>query len=703
MKNKLINIGVNKMKLNKMKYVLLLVLFALPASMFGALNDEFLSVTSYSDVTTNYKSIEGDGGVKIPASNFERYPALITDQRDGYYKVNLDWPFSFAGTDRTTMYICVNGFVTFDTPLNLNQRNSDGLFENQLSTYAKNVIAPFWGDHFYRTDATGGYTKSAILIKKTADYVTVEWKNINMNAVAGNFFPSSIGNFQLTFKKSADPLTNQGDIEFSYGLVNGGLGATVITEGATIGLKGDGGTTNKADFLNGLCNDTTNLVACDPTDSREKTSIWQPSGGTNIKILFTHFPTTTLMHMWGDGDTDLSHGFGSRHFGEAQNRFVTFADVRAILRSVATEKPLDSIRGRHAYHADVNHNGRFALLDSSIWLRSTVGSYPFKYVDDQGRTVSELPSVTDPDSMVLVDQTSPVSNTFEWKDADDILVPEDSTVKHNIITRSYNWNDSIPADVPSLTQVYWLADEHDASFIVSYLSVQITNLPWIYDIIGYKDINFRKASNMEPLASDVNFGTAVKTAKNTYSIPVYANGIIQDGVSLRIKTDAAITDVNSDNANSSNIVLSDFDKGNMVIVTNADYNSSTAIAWLEINTDKSTVDLSGIRLNGETLENRTINLRKSSNEQELIDANKVIVRSIPSGVSLDCSFEIDGLYTAGIYDLMGNFVASLGTKQFEAGETMNFEWNNLSNQSGMYMYRISGDAGVYSGKINIVK
>ncbi len=702
MKNKLINIGVIKMKLNKMKYVLLLVFFALPASMFATLSVEFKSVTVYGDAGSNYQSIEGEGGTSvIPASSFQRYPAMVTDQRDGYYEVDLDWGYNFAGTNRNKMWICVNGFVTFEPPLNLSQRNSDGLFENALSTYAKNVIAPFWGDHFYRTDITGGYTVSKILIQKTSESVTVEWKNINMNAVAGNFFPSSIGNFQMKFFKSSSILTNQGDIEFSYGLVNGGMGGTVITEGASIGLKGDGGSVAKADFLNGLCNDTLDLGGCTPSDSRIKSSVWQPSGGTNLKILFTHFPVSTLFASWGDGDTDLSHGFGFRHYGEPQNRFVTFADVRAILRSVATETALDSVRGRHAYHADVNHDGRFALLDTAIWLRTTIGAPPYKYVDDQGRTVELLPSLADPDILVLVDQTTPVASTFTLDNADDILVPDDSIVKRNIPTRSYNWNDSIPAEVPSLTQVYWQANERDASMIVAYLSVQITQLPWIYDIIGYKDINFNKSSNLEPLASGINFGDAIKTAKNTYTIPVYANGIVQDGISLRLKTDAKISDVSAANENS-NIILSDYHAGNMVIVSDADYTSTKPIAVIELITDKNTVDVSGIRLDGIELDNKTITLNKSSSSLENY-GEKIIVHNNQSGVTLECRFDKDGVYAASIYDMMGNLVADLGSNNFEAGLTMNFQWNTLSNPSGVYFYRIEGDMGNYSGKINILK
>ena len=94
----------------------------------------------------NYQTLSpGFGVTRLDASQFvDNFNNNNRD--DGYVKVTLPFTFNFNGVDRTQLWICVNGFVTFNQPLNLSQESSTFLFVNQVNSYQNNVVAPFWGD-----------------------------------------------------------------------------------------------------------------------------------------------------------------------------------------------------------------------------------------------------------------------------------------------------------------------------------------------------------------------------------------------------------------------------------------------------------------------------------------------------------------------------------------------------------------------------
>ena len=117
----------------------------------------------------------------------------------------------------------------------------------------------------------------------------------------------------------------------------------------------------------------------------------------------------------------MSKGIGRKHEGMPQNRFVTVNDARIIMRSVVTNTPLDSVRRRNAFHADVNHNGRY------WWPR--------------------------PDSI------SPIN----WRDMYE--------------------GDNLPPQVNTIKRVYYHAHEYDASLSLHYISARIPSLPWLLDTI----------------------------------------------------------------------------------------------------------------------------------------------------------------------------------------------------------------------------
>lgn len=676
------------MRFNLIRYTLALIVMAVAS--VGVLNagieTEFLSI---SITKGDYTSVQGNADL-YDADEFINYPANQEDPDDGYVEIDLPWTWNYAGQDRNKMWVCVNGFITFVQPQNLPQNRPNGLFIDDDNTYQQAVIAPFWGNHYYRTAANDpGYSPSRIYVQETSEYIVVEWRDLNINDPS---VPSSIANFQVKLFRSTDETqTFQGDVEFAYGLVNvPGQGNVVITQGASIGMKGLGD-----DFLNGLCyfdeDLGTNPYCNERTTSEELSNVWQPSGGTNKRIMFSSNPVVNILSDWGDGDTDLSHGFGGRHFLLPQNRFVTFNDVRMVMRSVTSQVPLDSILGRQAFHADADHDGRFAILDTNIWERNALG----QFVDDQGRSVNQFPEYDQFNNITgyyYVDQDSQT-----WTDPVDVLVPDDSTVKHTIETRSRNWQDDIPADVPSLNQVYWSADENDARWIVSYLSVKVPSLPWIYDTTMEKG----KLTSIEPIANDVRFGEPMNNGTYGYKVPVYLNGKTEAGVSAKFNFDAEVEDVEVLGNGEYN--LYDVHEGNVVIVTDGNYTSDEPVAYIHFATDKELINVEGIRLNDVDLNNKSIKVNTESD----VDAINASPNPFSSSTRITMNIPESGNYTVIVYDALGNPVKVLTDGELNVGP-YSIDWDgtdmrNMPVENGVYIYQLTGSNTSESAKVVLAK
>jgi hypothetical protein len=498
------------------------------------------SLTLKSDVPGEFKSLHLVqknyepivGGTVLDAVDFIKPPA-IQDADDGYAKISIGFPFEYNGEVYTELWICVNGFITFDSPNFLKQANPTGLFKDLPSTYQQNVVAPFWGDHVYRTDieALQLYTRTRIIYKRESDKLTIEWRDLNINDKTK---PSSIADFQVILYKSDDPATPQGDIEFAYGQIGGNTLTTeteVITRGASVGIKGE-----FDDFINGLwpCTDdpadSTFCVLPQATDSTNLSNAWQPSGASNYRILFTAQKTLNVEEFWGDGDVDFSKTPAERHFGLPQNRYVTFNDVRLILRSMATQVPLDSVRRRAAYHGDVNHNGRYFY-----------------------RTVS--PGVTE---------------------------------KVEITTRSMNYFDDLPSEVTSLKKVFYQVNEHDAAVIMTYLAASVPELPWVHDttvFIGKK---------AQLTADNIVLGEKV-IHNGVTSIPVYINKNHNGPLSFSFDVNGTVENVelNIDNE----IKLANKSANGVYFASTGEFTSSEPVLYVDVTNLDGNLQLNNIRVN----------------------------------------------------------------------------------------------------------
>lgn len=409
-------------------------------------------------------------------------PPNIQDADDGYHRIDIGFPFEYNGEVYTELWICVNGFVTFDRPNFLPQTNPNGLFRDLPSTYQQNVLAPFWGDHIFRNkvDELNNYVETTISYKGDADKMVIEWKDLN---IMDKTKPSSIADFQVILYRSDDPATPQGDIEFAYGQVGGNpltSETTVVTKGASVGIKGE-----FDDFMNGLFPisdepDGTSGVSAAATDSTNLSNAWQPSGASNYRILFSAKKTLNIEEFWGDGDVDFSKTPGERHFGLPQNRYVTFNDVRLILRSLATGIPLDSVRRRAAYHGDVNHNGRYYFRDNGGMLE-----------------------------------------------------------KVEIRSQDENYFDNIPNEVTSLKKVFYQVNEHDAAIILQYLSASTTQLPWL---IPDEVVFDPKQSNV---ADNIVIGEKEVLNGNTV-VPVFINNNHYGPLSVSFDVNASVNGVRTE-------------------------------------------------------------------------------------------------------------------------------------------------------------
>ena len=178
----------------------------------------------------------------------------------------------YNGMQTWQINISINGWISLG-----HQSFPISSADNKLlfSTSAPyNVIAPYWGDHYYRTNEPGYRPSSITAVDSVYDdpnpnappgsqlgYFTLEWKDLNVNVKSD---PSSIATFQLHLIEN--PMANDKNapdhrviIEFDYGTYGVKLGAAVGIEDST-----------GSSFINAMSpKDPTSTLLC---------NTWPPSG-----------------------------------------------------------------------------------------------------------------------------------------------------------------------------------------------------------------------------------------------------------------------------------------------------------------------------------------------------------------------------------------------------------------------------------------
>lgn len=568
------------------------------------------------------------------ATEFWLYPnPNMMDNDDGYTRVDIGFDFDYNGTVYNSLWINVNGFVTFNNPLATRANTSVGLFEYEPSTYPGNVIAPYWGDHYYRLqdERFDGWmpSKISVYLDETpgSEVFTIQWKDLNIN---DKTIRSSVGNFQLKLYKSQTPASDKGNIEFCYGTVGGNPYTQlneVITRKASVGIKGIDQFLDEADFMNGLffgwdkdyaiTNDTEN------TGLDIFTNEWPPSGATDRRIVFQAIPVVGLEEWWGDGDVDFSKAEGQRDFGRPQNIFVSINDARLIMKAVARDEPLDSVRKRTAYHGDVNHDGRF-------------------YYNNQGQR-TDIP----------------------WKDE--------------------KYFQNLPPGISSISRVFYQANEYDAAMIIHYLGARIPELPWLYDWPQYGKFT------PENVATGIRFGEVVTLPNGNLQVPVSLNGSFEGPVAMKFDMNSNVVNINNINVDG-NIVSSSFHDGNVVVVGSGAFNANQVMVYVEFTSEDAEIDVTGVRFNGKEVENLILSAETSADE-----VFSMINSPNPFTANTLIQFNVveSGAYKLEIYDMVGNVVRTLLDSELNAGLQSEM-WDGLDEngnkvESGVYVYRLTGN------------
>lgn len=611
----------------------------LPQTAIAQVFGEFNTIT----LVENKPYDEFSDGTLIPANLFSLGPNFNeTNKKDGYYRVNLGFDFEFNGEIFNQAWICVNGYITLSPPPFLASPNPQALFLD-ANNYPTNVIAPFWGDHYYRDESDffqQGFVVSGISYKTVSEFddegnerkvFIVQWKDLNINYMLdGEAVKSSVGNFQVRLYESYDPYSRQGDIEFAYGSIGPRnrpdiTDTRVITRGAVVGIKGEGKIVGEgADYLNGLLFDRDIDLASTRTDVTQN---WQPSSGSDKRILFVASIRFNVAEWWGDGDVDFSKAIGNKHFGMPQNRFVTVNDVRLIMKSVATGIPLDPVRRRAAYHADVNHNGRY-------------------YYNNEGEKVK-------------------------------------------ITKRSKVFTDDLPNEISSIKQVLFEANEYDAAWILRYIGGRIVELPWLIDT----SVNYGKLA-AEEHANHIKFGNVTVLGNGTVQVPVYLNGSINHALGLKFDVNAEILDVIKYETDATNLVVMT-NQNTVVVSGEGKFSSVDPVVILKLRLNDGSLNMTNIRFNDNEVGdlNLVVNTIETGNVSALTLSNTP--NPFAESTLINVNIAQTGTYSLNIYDLQGNLVKEIFNAELTA-DVHTYQWdgsdmNNNTVSNGIYIYKLRGN------------
>jgi hypothetical protein len=628
----------------------------------------------------------------LAPSAFVLPPTNVNDLDDGYARIDFpqSFRFNYNGTVHSSVFVSVNGFITFDNTKLVPAKQSVGLFTNS-SSYPDNAIAPFWGDHKLRVNADipRGYQPTEIswaidvdrnetcdTIKYTRTNPTtgaqetfvrrcliVQWKSLNINDSTVN---SSVANFQARLYEATETDNNQGDIEFAYGQVAGNpftSNTTVVTRGATVGIKGSGGFPGfLSDFWNGLLYSPA-LGANARTDS---TSAWQPSGGRSDAVIrFSAIPRFT-QDIWGFGDANFSGVRGQKHFGLAQNRIVTMEDARVIMRSIVTRQFLDSVWKRQAYQGDVTHSGRFYFTKLN---RAFTG-----------------------DSIVA-------GQTIVWRRTIDVDQFTGQQVRRDLFEGDglYGVGGRAP-DISALNQIYYEVTEYDAATIIKYIRGGLPFLPWVRDN-DTPGVDFGKVGN-EIAATNVRFGTATHLADGSVRVPVFLNGVHDGAFGARFASNVEILDVTP--VQGSGIVVNpDFTNDVAVVTGHGQIDPNVAVAYVTFKSAPE-IRISDIRFNERNRADVTLNLVESTEQGVLVTPNPMT-----TSAAINVTVPETGNVVVRVFNTYGDLVATLFDGVTAAG-TLPLTWNgtNGNGQSvaqGAYVVRVDAVGNSTSTRVNVVR
>ncbi|MBS1904198.1 MAG: T9SS type A sorting domain-containing protein [Bacteroidetes bacterium] len=331
-------------------------------------------------------------GTVINILDFKTFAGVV-DLDDGVANdVPTGFTFDYNGNSYNTVNVCVNGWATVghrDRPVITHDK-----YYIFLPNEPNNTLAPFFGDHIYRTlaDKPAGYTPTVIWYTTNSvpdpnpnaapgsflHTFILEWKNLNINDKSN---PNSIATFQIQIVENSmandlDLPDHRATIQFHYGPI-GNLG-NVKTQGCTVGIDDSTGYS----FMNGLFPSLVDGENPARTNTDSLTTCWPPASCLPGRVISFDPEGRGTLAQWGDGDADLTQltSFDPKVVNN-QNRFVTIADADLILGATAQAyPPLDSVEGRNAFHGDCNHNGQYQNPQFAPYFFYRVTPYDAAYI-----------------------------------------------------------------------------------------------------------------------------------------------------------------------------------------------------------------------------------------------------------------------------------------------------------------------------------
>ncbi len=621
-------------------------------------------------------------GIQIPRSQFrDNFAPNVIDPDNGTTgAISIGFPIEFDNQMYTQFYISVNGWVSVQVVGAYQTDDAYSLFTDQRPN---EVFAPFFGDHYLRTPSFDDtdpqarpYTPSTIRYVNTTvngrNVLIVEWENLNINyrfdptqpdnpyAPIANVKPqaTSVGSFQLwIYEAPANAVAPQPTIEFHYGPIGPGrplpdtVGAVVKTSGCSVGISGapqvNGGTPS---YLNAVAFRESGQNVDSAKLSKRLTRIWPPAGFPGLAFVFE--PNGTVRKdSWGDGDAELSQLDPSlpQYIREDQRRFVTFLDVIRILRHDAsrTNVQFEYGYGRHGFHGDVNHNGRFYY------------------------------------------------STRNYSNTADSLDGLGNVVRYPVLypIKSTNYQTPFPND-NSFNGFLFDADAFDASLIMLYLAAKLPTLPWLPDTLPHFTGKFAPGV----VANDVNLSKGTLVASNRIEIPVTFNGYMNGalGVGMDAANGTRILEVRTMPKTDEAWVEAVATEGRVAIAAAGTFNPNDVIATLVVETSSN----GDVAFNNITVGEDQKGMRKFNiNGAVTGDANSLsLTQNFPnpfnanSTTVLGYAVPTEGQVTIRVYDVLGHEIKTLVNASMKSG-SYSTEWNGLDSfgkpvVSGVYYCRI---------------
>lgn len=644
--------------------------------------------TAIAQISTEYTiSIEQQtyqplaGGTVIPPTNFVDIFANFENRDDGVTKapIPMGFDFAFDGQVFNSLYVSVNGFASFTARYINNDPMT--LF---LPTNGPNLtLAPYFGDHYLRipgvdlTDPSGRpFTPSAIKWRQndgTADpkglnrrSFVVEWENININYFfdpddpENPFSPDraaqapSIATFQLWIFE-ADPAnapSRRGTIEFHYGDAGPTTGPSVVKfSGASVGIEDQPAVPNgNTTWINAVTYAETGNAQLATSDTR-LTGNWPPVGLPGRIFVFTGDPSLGAPG-WGDGDANLTQVVqGVPDIVRVDQRlFVSMADAIRILRHQAGRDVLfDSAEGRHGFHGDVNHNGRFYYSTSNY--------------NNTGDSLDRFNDIVRYKVLWPVKSTNP-----------DLPFPTDNT----------------------FNGFFFDADEFDAGLIMAYLAAKLPEMPWLPDTLPH----FTGKTVPVKVASDVVLRSEGAVTNRYVEIPVKLNGLASGALGIRIKAGEGtrILDVYTPEDNVEQYSLAVAGNNTVSIAAAGQYSADDVVATIVVEAaENGDVVFEEVVFNEEQKGAKKLNVfgATTGDSDLMLGANYPNPFAPNATTAFEYAVAKDGLVRVRVFDILGNEIATLVNADLSEG-TYTATWNGLNKagepvNAGVYYCRVEAN------------